>query len=103
VRTAVRIAVVVGFSITFLGVLASFVMLTLAGKDTTPLVMFASGAATSLLPQMLNYLKAHDTSQDVKALQSDMATVKDQTNGPLTRMSEQVNTLVRDSENGDKT
>jgi len=99
----VRIAVVVGFSVTFLGVVGAFVVLTLASKDTTPLVMFASGAATSLLPQMLNYLKAHDTSQDVKALQTDMATVKDQTNGPLTKMSEQVQTIVETVKNGEKT
>jgi hypothetical protein len=99
----VRIAVVVGFSVTFIAVMAGFVILTLAGKDTTPLVMFASGAATSLLPQMLNYLKAHDTSQDVKVLQQDMAQVREQTNGPLTKMSHTVDEIAKNvAENGEK-
>ena len=89
-----RGAIVLGFCATFLGVTAAFVILTLAGKDTTALVFFATGAATSILPQMLNFLNTHDVKTGLQSVKEDVAEVKQRTNGPLTDMQNQVSSIA---------
>lgn len=81
-----RVAIVAGFVLGFLGVLSAFVILALNGKDTGAFAIFAGGAATTLFPQLITMLKAHNAEQGVKTLNSDMQEVKASTNGPLTQM-----------------
>lgn len=82
----------------FIVVMAGIVVLTIAGKDTSVFIGFATSAAVFLVPQLLNLLKSHDT-------QNDVAEIKERTNGPLTTMQNQVNLLVQEFEkhikNGD--
>jgi len=66
--------------------LASFTFLSAKQVDTTPLLAFIGGLAASILPQVVTLLKVHQTQQDI-------AVVKEQTNGPLTEMSHQVQEL----------
>lgn len=82
----------------FVAVLAGVVVLTLAGKDTSIFIGFATSAAVFLVPQLLNLLKSHDTSNAVQNQQKDVQEIKERTNGPLTIMQQQVNTLVHDFE-----
>lgn len=73
----------------FIAVLAGLVVLTLAGKDTSIFIGFATSAAVFLIPQLLSLLKVHST-------QSDVAEIKHATNGPLTKMQEQVDQMTTD-------
>lgn len=82
-----KIAILVSTVLAFMAVLAGFVVLTLAGKDTSIFVGFATSAAVFLIPQLLNLIKAHQTANDV-------AEVKQRTNGPLTEMQHQVNDIA---------
>jgi len=97
-----RVAIVAAFVVAFLGVLAAFVILTLSGKDTGALVLFAGGAATSLVPQMITMLKAHNAEQGVKILNTDMQEVKQRTNGPLTEIGDKVQEIVTRMDANDK-
>jgi hypothetical protein len=82
-----RIAIIIGVVVGFVAMLCAIVVLTLAGKDTSVFIGFATSAGVFLIPQLLTLLKAHQAATDV-------AIVKEQTNGPLTKMSEQVQQLT---------
>lgn len=82
-----KIATILITGFAFVAVLAGFVVLTLAGKDTSVFVGFATSAAVFLIPQILNLLKAHSTASDVQE-------IKHATNGPLTKMQEQVDQIA---------
>lgn len=97
-----RVAIIAAFALAFLGVLAAFVILSLNGKDTGALVMFAGGAATSLVPQLITMLKAHNAEQGVKAMIPDMQEVKQRTNGPLTEIGDKVQEIVTRMDANDK-
>jgi len=83
----VKAALILTCGLCFVAVIAGFVALTIAGKDTAALVTVATSAAVYLIPQILTLLKAHRT-------QSDIAEVKERTNGPLTQMQYQVNQIA---------
>lgn len=89
-----KLATILITGLGFIAVLGGFVVLTLAGKDTAVFVGFATSAAVFLIPQLLNLLKAHQTQSDMSTVQSDMAEVKERTNGPLTHMQEQVDLMA---------
>ena len=97
-----RIVIVASFTIAFVAALAAFTLLALNHVDTTPLVMFAGGAVTTLLPQMITLLKAHNAEQGVNTLQADVQEVKQRTNGPLTEMQEQVKQIAAAVEDKEK-
>jgi len=90
----VRAVIVAAFTLAFVAALAAFVLLALNHVDTTPLVMFVGGAATTLIPQMITMLKAHNAEQGVNTLQADVQEVKERTNGPLTEMQNQVKQIA---------
>lgn len=98
-----RVVIVAAFTLAFVAALAAFTLLALNHIDTTPLVMFAGGAVTTLIPQMITMLKAHNAEQGVNTLQADVQEVKERTNGPLTQMQEQVNQIAADIEKREKT
>lgn len=87
-----KVAIVISLAVCFLGAIAAFVVLVATGKDTTPFVMFVGGMATSLVPNLFTLLKAHQT-------QTDVAQIKEQTNGPLTEMKTQVGEIVQHIQN----
>lgn len=81
-----RTAILVICGLAFIAVLAGLVVLTVVGKDTSVFIGFASSAAVFLVPNLLNLMKSHDTQADVQQ-------IKVQTNGPLTRMQQQVDQI----------
>jgi hypothetical protein len=97
-----KVAVVVAFMVGFVTVMAAFVVLSIAGKDTTPFAIFAGGAATSLVPQLFNLLKVHQTQSDVEQMKSDVAQVKERTNGPLDAMKSTIDGIAAQVENIEK-
>lgn len=99
----VRAVIVAAFTLAFVAALAAFVLLALNHVDTTPLMMFVGGAATTLIPQMITLLKAHNAEQGVNVLQADVQEVKERTNGPLTEMQEHVKQIAASIEDKGKT
>lgn len=89
-----RAIVAACFVLGFLGVLTAFVILSLNGKDTGLLVAFATGAATTIFPQLITLLKTHNTEQQVKSVNADVQEIKQRTNGPLTEMQHQVQQIA---------
>lgn len=77
------IATSVGVVFGFVAALGAFVTLSLNHVDTTPLVIFVGGAATSLVPQLIALSKQHATQLQVADVKQDMEVVKERTNGPL--------------------
>ena len=92
--TPMKIAIVGAFMVGFMTVMAAFVVLTVMGKDTTGFVLFTGGAATSLIPQMFNLLKVHQTQSDVEQVKTDVAEVRQRTNGPLDAMKDQIDCIA---------
>jgi hypothetical protein len=82
-----KVAIVIALAVCFLGAIAAFVILTSTGKDTTGFVLFISGAAATLVPNLFTLLKTHQA-------QADIAEIKEQTNGPLTQMQTQVDEIA---------
>lgn len=87
--------IIVGAIIAFMAIIAAFLVLTLAGKDTSIFVGFVTSAAVFLVPQLINILKTHSTEQTVNQMQSDVQEVKQRTNGPLAHMQGQIDDLAR--------
>jgi len=83
----VRVATILISGLGFIVVLVGLVVLSIAGKDTSVYIGFATSAAVFLIPQLMGLLKAHSTSSDVQQ-------IKHQTNGPLTRMQQQVDSIA---------
>lgn len=89
-----KVAIVIALAACFLGAIAAFVILTASGKDTTAFVMFISGAAAAMVPNLFTLLKTHQA-------QADIAQIKEQTNGPLTLMQTQVEEIATHIANGE--
>lgn len=77
----------------FLGLVVAFVFMSTKHLDTTPLVAFAGGLATSLIPTITNLMKTQAVQTKMEAVRSDMAEVKQQTNGPLQNVASKVDDL----------
>jgi hypothetical protein len=83
----VKTAIIISMSVVLLGIIAALVILILSGRDISQFVVFVGGAATTLVPNLFTLLKTSQT-------QSDVAEIKQQTNGPLSNMQTQVNEIA---------
>lgn len=89
--------IVICATVAFTVVIAAFVFLSYRHIDTTSLVTFALGLMSGVAPNIASFVKTHNMAKDV-------AQVKEQTNGPLTKaLSDLKSTVqeIQDYQNGD--
>lgn len=77
-------------------IMVAFVFLAYKHIDTTPLVTFAIGLTTGIVPGIGSFLKSHEAQKGIQSVADDVTTVKAQTNGPLTAAIAQIEQLTAD-------
>lgn len=92
----VRIAIIISGAAVMVVIVLAIVFLSAHSIDTTPLLTFLAGAATSVVPSVFSLLRTNQVHSSVREMQTDMATVKEQTNGPIARMATNVQGIRND-------
>lgn len=73
--------------------IGGFVVLSVKGQDPAPYALFAGSV---VLPQALALFRQDKTQEIQRDAQSDIAIIKQRTNGPLDRQAELLEQLVKD-------
>ena len=90
-----RLAIILSAAFGIAIAVAGYVALSIAGKDTASFVAFVSAAAVFLVPHIMSLVRTRQTQSDIRQTQSDISEIKERTNGPLTLMQRQVDSIAR--------